>query len=70
MVLGPIMGWRYWVIGRKCVADPTLARRWKVNCENEARFCLLRGDSEGASLFSEWASELEKCAPFNQTSTR
>jgi hypothetical protein len=57
-ILGPLLGWRYWRIGKKCQKDPLFVEQWAKGCLREAKSLRLVGDIASAETLESWAGEL------------
>lgn len=54
--LGPRLGWRYWRIENKCIANPELVLKWAHEC----RAAAIRQEDETWWLMLEWSYRLEE----------
>lgn len=56
-MLGPVLGWKYFSIERRAIADPSIMIRWTQAVERRAERCLQEGRLVESSILNAWARE-------------
>lgn len=60
--LGFTLGWRYWRIENRCIANPELVRKWAHDCRCAAARACNGSVAEDAEwmILMDWADRLEE----------